>query len=129
MDATLIKNALLEGGLTETQLPAEIAATAKMEESFRAAFKAIGPTMATIAGLCRDLYQAAYQNYLESGAIYGESHDGFMKWLDDVGQIAAAQRKVEEITIKHETIRELSRHLSENGAKNGAKNGAQSATR
>lgn len=54
-----------------------------------------------------------YGKYLESGAIYGETYEGFICWLNDIAEIQRHQQAIEEIKMRHWMIGDFKRMLVE----------------
>lgn len=44
------------------------------------------PTIDAALDWCKYIYDLIYEQYLLDGAVYGDTHEGFMKWLDNVAK-------------------------------------------
>ena len=62
------------------------------------------------------LYNAMYSKYLEEGAVYGESHEGMMRWMDDLAEIRRHEQSIEEIRQRHWFIADTKRMIQKSKA-------------
>jgi len=79
------------------------------------AFSAIGETlvekMERLLPTAQRFYDAVYAQYLEEGAIYGESHEGVMRWIEDLAEIDRHRQAIEEIKMRHWIIADTKRMI------------------
>jgi hypothetical protein len=44
------------------------------------------PAIDAVMSWCKYIYDLVYEQYILDGAVYGETHEGFMRWLDVVAE-------------------------------------------
>ena len=47
------------------------------------------------------IYDVMYEQYRAAGTIYGDSHEGFMRWLNEIGQVQRLRQEAEAIHEHH----------------------------
>lgn len=50
------------------------------------------------------IYASMYKSYRNAGMPYGDSHEGFMHWIDDLKQIRDHQDEIEAIQQHHQHL-------------------------
>lgn len=70
--------------------------------------KAVDVAMPIVAKICN----AAYETYIEAGAIYGESYEGFSRWFFEINEIDRLKRQIEEIETRHWVIADTKRMMA-----------------
>lgn len=53
------------------------------------------------------IYDALYSAYLEDGAIYGETQDGMLRWINERNQIARLRCEADDIEHRQAMIRDF----------------------
>lgn len=77
------------------------------EPTFTAALErfasATKPVFEETLKIARHVCDVMYQAYLEDGAIYGESHDGLMRWMNELSEAKNLRAKAERIEQHQDT--------------------------
>ena len=83
-----------------------------MSQAFEQISAAVVQVVERITLAIRHIYTALEEKYQEAGAPYGESHEGLMRWLHDMGEInhkqhhemlVSARKLGEEIRRRHQS--------------------------
>jgi hypothetical protein len=61
--------------------------------------KTLKPQFEAIGKAAKHLYELMYQKYLDDGAIYGETQEGFERWMDEVLEYASKLSEVEKLKL------------------------------
>jgi len=51
--------------------------------------------------IAKTIYETMYEAYREAGMPYGDSHEGFMHWMEDIGKIKHLEGEIERIRMHH----------------------------
>lgn len=57
-----------------------------------------------IMPIVQQVYQAMNLRYQEAGAPYGDTHEGLMRWMHDMGEISRKQQEIARILQYHEML-------------------------
>lgn len=83
------------------------------QETFTAAIQhfatAIKPVFEETIKIAKHVSEVMYKAYLEDGAIYGENHDGFQRWLNELSEMKNLRAKAERIEQHQAMIRDFKR--------------------
>lgn len=64
--------------------------------------KSITPALKVVSEFIDKFYQQLYQTYIDNGAVYGDSPEGFERWCKDL----AEQRRIEDEIERHNDLRD-----------------------
>lgn len=67
------------------------------------------PVMKKFVEAMNQMYGVVYQHYLDCGAIYGETPEGFARWLEELGELARLEEEARRIRQAHEDLADLKR--------------------
>ena len=87
--------------------------TAQLHDFFQRVGKALQPTFEAYLKLAQDIHDALHTAYLEDGAIYGDTHEGLMRWLEECGKINRLRAEAERLEQYHEGMRQFKQRLIE----------------
>jgi hypothetical protein len=73
-------------------------------QAMKAIVEALQPVMDAIMEAARTLYAWAQECYREAGAIYGDDHDGLMRWWNEILQIARLEREAQDLRDRHTAL-------------------------
>lgn len=76
--------------------------------------EAVQPVLENVSAAIKKVYAAIYQDYVDSGAIYGESHEGFMRWLGEISEAASLRAKSDRILEHHQDMKDFKNMLERN---------------
>jgi hypothetical protein len=76
------------------------------------------PAMEAFAEAAKGMYAAVYGEYVAHGAIYGETDEGFLRWLEEIGEINRLEAKAQRIRQQHEDLADFRRLVA---SKRGAR--------
>jgi hypothetical protein len=71
------------------------------------------PSLERSTQLGEQVFGMLRSGYRTAGAVYGDTDDGLMRWLTELGQIARCEARIEEIRQHHEMLATLRRHLDQ----------------
>lgn len=57
----------------------------------------------------KQMHGAIYQYYLDCGAIYGETPEGFQRWMEELGELARLEEQAQRIRQRHEDLADFRR--------------------
>jgi len=83
-----------------------------LAKAFQAIAEAIKPAFEAALKVVQAVSDVVYNAYLEDGAIYGESHEGMMRWMKERGEIARLRQQAERIEQHQEMIRDFKQMLA-----------------
>jgi len=69
------------------------------------------PTLQAISEAAQKIYDAIYQSYLDQGAIYGENHEGLMRWMKELGEIARLEAEAGRLREHHAMLANFKRQI------------------
>lgn len=72
-----------------------------------AAVENLAQAIEKFAEAAKQMYDAVYRHYLEHGAIYGETPEGFARWLEELGELARLEEAARRIRQRHEDMADL----------------------
>jgi hypothetical protein len=72
-------------------------ATEAISEAALQTFEQLKPMMQAV-------HDAMYQAYQDHGMPYGDTHEGLLRWMDDLSKINQAQQEIERIQQRHQTL-------------------------
>lgn len=75
-----------------------------ISQSFEQVAAVVSQTIQQIMPVIQQIYAALEERYKEAGSPYGNTHDGLMRWLYDMGEINQKQQEVKRILLYHETL-------------------------
>jgi hypothetical protein len=67
-------------------------------------FPAIQDTCQQILPIVQQIYAAHYNQYRAFGMPYGDTHEGFMRWMEDMNAIRQHQHEIELILQRHQHL-------------------------
>jgi hypothetical protein len=70
-------------------------------QAMKAIVETLQPMIDAIMEAAQTICAWAQERYREAGAIYGDSHDGMMRWWHELLEIARLERKVQHIRDRH----------------------------
>jgi len=83
----------------------------KFEEAVYDAAQTIANTFCPIwkdlSVRCQELYDIIFSSYLKADAPYGETHDGMMRWLRELGEIERMKWEIAKIESDHRCLANL----------------------
>jgi hypothetical protein len=56
-------------------------------ESWQAMMKQLAPSVSTFIDAMGKMYEALHSEYIAAGAIYGDTHEGMMRWIRERAEI------------------------------------------
>jgi methionyl-tRNA synthetase len=59
----------------------------KVREIFIETGKALQPMIDGFVETCQDIHDAMHDAYLNDGAIYGNTHEGLMRWMEERSKV------------------------------------------
>ncbi len=115
--------------MTETDFDREkvLADMERVTEAFRvnvvepieklapAIVEALRPAMEAFAEAAKGMYAAVYSEYVACGAIYGETDEGFLRWLEEIGEVSRLENAAQRIRQRHEDLADLRQTLRKRG--------------
>lgn len=63
----------------------------------------------------QSFYDAVYAFYLDTGAPYGDTHEGMLRWIEERGEVARLRMEADRIKQRHQDMadwRELGRRIA-----------------
>ena len=69
--------------MEQNEMQSTMNALADVVNNFAVAMR---PTLERISVAIRPLYDAIRAQYVAEGAIYGDTHEGMMRWMDERGE-------------------------------------------
>lgn len=78
-----------------------------IQELAQALVEALQPLMDAIIDACKKLYDAVYAEYRERGAIYGDTHEGMMRWVEELTTIVRLRQEAEYLEQRHQMLAEM----------------------
>ncbi|MCA9872174.1 MAG: hypothetical protein KC441_00905 [Anaerolineales bacterium] len=79
-----------------------------LAEAFVVAFR---PVMEKFAEKARELHAIVYQEYVAQGAIYGETDEGFARWLEELAEINRLEAEAQRLRQSHEDLAGFKRSI------------------
>jgi hypothetical protein len=70
------------------------------------------PVMEKFVEAMKQMHGVVYQNYLNCGAIYGETPEGFQRWLEELGEINRLEAQAQRIRQHHEDLADFKRRFA-----------------
>ena len=67
---------------------------------------AFQPTASAVLQACQEIYNRVYESYVADGAIYGETHEGFVRWLDEQAEISRLEWDAQRLRDRQALIRD-----------------------
>lgn len=61
-------------------------------------------SMQVTLAFARQVNDALYDEYMAHGAIYGESQEGMLRWLEEVGEYKRLEAEAEQIRLRHQML-------------------------
>lgn len=74
------------------------------QQAFEAITDFICDTWDAITDLLQKVYNWFHDRYTEAGAIYGDTHDGMLRWYGELATIARLRREADPIEQRHQMI-------------------------
>ena len=78
-------------------------------QKFREAIPAMMPQLAQLAQAVKAAHDALHAKYMEVGAPYGETPEGFERWAREAAHAMSLQREAEAILQRHEELASMRR--------------------
>jgi hypothetical protein len=69
--------------------------------------------MHSMAEIITKVAETVHTAYIEDGAIYGDTHAGLMRWIEEKGKIARLRAEADELEQYHEGLKTFKFHLRE----------------
>lgn len=88
---------------------AAVKAGQAIEENLIPAFQRLIPVMQAV-------YDTIWRTYREAGAPYGETADGLLRWVREVGEAKRLQFEAERILQYHQVLADFRQRLKEKSA-------------
>jgi hypothetical protein len=96
----------------DAHMTAKMLAAVQAMETFKKGFlEAMRVALPPLLAAGQAIYDAHYRVYINAGAIYGESHEGFLRWAEEQARIARLRREAEEIEARQELMAMARRQL------------------
>lgn len=86
--------------------------TQPLTKAFQAIVEAIQPALKPMMEAIQHISEAVYASYLEDGAIYGETQEGYVRWLRECGEMERLRVQVEHIKQHQQDLRDFKRMLA-----------------
>jgi hypothetical protein len=80
--------------------------------SFNRWAEQMAPIFNNIVAYMQDVYESIYQNYIDNGAVYGKTHEGMMRYLQEIGKAERLIREGQDILRRQEDIRDLKKQIT-----------------
>ena len=80
-------------------------------EFAQAITEAMRPAMEAFTEAVKGMYTAVYGEYVARGAIYGETDEGFARWLEEIGEINRLETKARRLRQQHEDLADFKQRL------------------
>lgn len=78
-----------------------------MVEAMEAIAALLQPVVEATMEFCQKIYGAIQTEYRARGAIYGDSHDGMIRWFEELCLVAHLRREAEHIEQRHLMLAEI----------------------
>ncbi len=96
------------------QLNAGLSEFTKQMTTFMAELgKAIRPVFDATLEMAQHIHDALHQAYVDDGAIYGDTHEGLMRWMHERSEIERLRAQAERIEQHQDSVRSFKRTLAE----------------
>lgn len=70
----------------------------------RAVSSQLAPLLQQIGIATQMIYEAFWQSYREAGMPYGETEEGLLRWMKEVGEVERMQMESERILAHHQML-------------------------
>lgn len=90
--------------MTEEQIKAFRDFGAACQRTGEIIAEALQPLFDVFMETCRKLYAWFHDRYTEAGAIYGDTHEGMLRWYRELATIARLRQEANTIEQRHRTI-------------------------
>jgi hypothetical protein len=70
----------------------------------------VTPEIERIVALIQQVVDSLRSAYLAAGATYGDTDDGMLRWLNELGELARCRARIEELRQQQEMPAILRRH-------------------
>ena len=87
-----------------TEQPQHFDATS-VQDTMRTIGKTLKPVIESIVKLSQHVSQAMHQSYSEAGTIYGDTHEGMMRWIEECGKINRLRQEADYLEQQHIGLR------------------------
>jgi hypothetical protein len=74
------------------------------EDVIPAITQAVHTITETLVPIWQSIYASMYASYRNAGMPYGDNHEGFMRWLEDLKKIQQRQDEIEAIRNRHQHL-------------------------
>lgn len=65
------------------------------------------PVVEALMEFCRKAYEAIHAEYVRRGAIYGDTNDGMLRWLEEIVTIGRLRQEAEYLEQRHGMLVEI----------------------
>lgn len=86
--------------------------TQPLTKAFQAITEAIQPALKPIIEAIQHINEVVYASYLADGAIYGETQEGYVRWLRESGEAEYLRMQANHIEQHQEDMRDFKRMLA-----------------
>lgn len=73
--------------------------------------ESLAPAMEKFFEASKQMHNAVYQHYVDCGAIYGNTPEGFERWLNELGEANRLEAEAQRIRQRHEDLADLRRMM------------------
>lgn len=76
----------------------------QLSKAIAEVFEILQPVFDGIMKAASELYDAVYSEYVRRGAVYGETPEGFTRWLQDMSEISRLEMEIYQIKQRQELM-------------------------
>lgn len=88
-----------------------------LAKAFQSIAEILQPAFKPVVEVMGKINKIVWNAYLADGAIYGETQEGFLRWLKEGSKIERLQREAEQIEQRQANIRDFKEMLARKRAK------------
>ena len=74
--------------------------------------KAVRPVFDATLQMAQHIREVVHQAYVDDGAIYGDTHEGLMRWMNERSEIERLRAQAERIEQYQDSVRSFKRMLA-----------------
>lgn len=88
-----------------------------LAKAFQSIVEVLRPALKPVVDAMSKINEIVWNAYLADGAIYGETQEGFLRWLKEQGEIKRLQHEAEQIEQRQANIRDFKEMLARKRAR------------
>lgn len=71
------------------------------------------PVAERFVAMGQEIYDTMYESYLSQGAIYGETEEGMLRWMEELNEIARLRSEAQRMEDHHAMLRDFKSRIGE----------------